>query len=446
MSKQINKPAIVKDAYDDFIFSEIKKAKKLKESIEADELTTSDVFASFYKMVPEVNKEASKLQQDVFSNLLSLEEYKNLVTSTNIDDVASGLATIDFAPKIIEQIKKIEERREEQQQKMGKNAPKDPGLNEIMSKEEIGSMRQDMRQTLKQAQEKTDDWQEMKTAWGIDPGELKKIPFEDKLKLAEQTMKAKSFRNITDLVGRFKNIISGSKTTIFSHGHDEIVDIIQGSSISRVVPSEILKLKMSPKLFYKDMLEGKLLNYNLKQIEEMGKGPILVCLDISASMRGQREEIAKAITMALISIADKDKRAFGLITFDTKVREKHFWSKNNKPTIQERFAIANIISNGGGTNFEDPIVEAIKMRQEEKDLKPSDIIFITDGEYNLSEEFLKNLEVLKTKLDIKIFGIGVCELSEETLNFCDQVSTLTEDNKFEVLKQLITTTSKRISK
>jgi hypothetical protein len=54
----------------------------------------------------------------------------------------------------------------------------------------------------------------------------------------------------------------------------------------------------------------------LKGVENLGKGPIIVCQDKSGSMDGQRDEWATAVAIAMSELATKQNRAFGVIHFE----------------------------------------------------------------------------------------------------------------------------------
>ena len=54
----------------------------------------------------------------------------------------------------------------------------------------------------------------------------------------------------------------------------------------------------------------------------MGKGPIIICLDESGSMIGERNHAAKALALALAWIARQQKRWCALIAFSGESGER----------------------------------------------------------------------------------------------------------------------------
>ena len=49
--------------------------------------------------------------------------------------------------------------------------------------------------------------------------------------------------------------------------------------------------------FYRRFLDQELIQYSLRGVEEKGKGPMIVCLDGSSSMAGDKEIWSKAVTL-----------------------------------------------------------------------------------------------------------------------------------------------------
>ncbi len=71
--------------------------------------------------------------------------------------------------------------------------------------------------------------------------------------------------------------------------------------------------------FLRRFVEGQTMIFEQKGKEELGKGPIILCLDQSGSMRNLDAQ-AKGFTLALMSIARRQKRDFCLILFSTRTQ------------------------------------------------------------------------------------------------------------------------------
>jgi uncharacterized protein with von Willebrand factor type A (vWA) domain len=81
---------------------------------------------------------------------------------------------------------------------------------------------------------------------------------------------------------------------------------------------------------------------------------------------------------------------------------------------------------GGGTDFERPLARALELIEHKK-LKRGDIVIITDGESQVSPEFLSHLRARKAELGFSIFAVlvdlGSSELST-LAKFSDRVTSV----------------------
>ena len=438
--------AVEYDGIDALMFDSVRHAKKIQElcATTEGEGVAHDAFTSFFSHDPKLKDDADMVQGGVIEQMMALPEFESLREGTKNDEISSALGAAEFAPgmiiKIAELRKKMKEKKD-QADKDGKDGPK--SLKEGLSEEEMSGLRQALRRSLDKAQKESDKWGDLNQGWGNDPGELKNMPAEKRMELADTLSKSDKMKRIAELAGRFRNVVNSSSANVPIHGIDEIVDIGISSDIAHMLPTELVKLIEFPDLFYQDFLEGKLLTYNLKGVEQLGRGPIICCVDDSGSMGGNREEWAKAVVLAMMALAQKQRRGFGVIFFDTKVTFSRYFKRDQKVTIQEKIEIAQH-STGGGTEFFIPLQAAFQMRADDPSLKPADIVFITDGDCLMTNSQTEEVLGLKAKTEMRIYGIAIDCYSTKSLEpFCDQVSgvSLDGDVKIDLVKDLVSKTS-----
>lgn len=410
---------IVSDAFDRVMFDTYKTASRvIKEqthkSIEA-ECLTEDVFNSMFKSKPEFMAESPQLQRELIEQMHRLPEYKDLRSTTIMDDVASAMASAKLAPDMVERLVQIQKQRQEQQkQQQGQGQPKGKGNQQIQQKDDgqgipdsmKSSIRAQIRAGMKQAQEQIDQWHELAHGWGINPGELQRLPLKEKLELVKSLLASSKLRQIAELAGRLKNIANAALAMTPTHGNDELVDITQGDNIARLLPSELLKLKRQPTLFMKDLAERKLLQYNLRGEQPQGKGPIVMCVDVSGSMAGSREVWAKAVMLAYAHICDRQNRPFAVILFDTRV----VWCKvyeSGKLDLKEKMELAGLSMRGGGTAYMPPIKKAFEVIKGLPKMVRSDIVFITDGDCGLTPQDIAWVKSQKDESGVRFQAVGV---------------------------------------
>jgi len=410
-----NKNIITIDSYDPVIYTGVKEASgKLQQLVPDENLDglVSDVFYSLYKSSPTIKDEAQGLTKSLVETMMQSTEYQSLRAATRFDEISSALGTLELAPTMVEHFEKVE--------KEMKKEGKDPsGEDGIPSQDQSDAIRRAMKRATKMANEKVEEWHDAIGVWGIKPGDLQNLSTEGKLELAEKLIKSSKLKAISEIAGRLKNIALSAVAMSPSHGVDEIVDVGFGGDISRMLPNEVSKLHRNKALFMKDLHERSLLNYNLRGVDNLGYGPIVVCLDISGSMQGKREIWAKAVILALITIAEKQNRPFGVIAFDTHARKTWF---SSKMSLTEKLEIAAIRCDGGGTDFYNPLLSAFELRNSSLNLKPADIVFITDGECELNDKQLKHIDTLKKDTSVRIHGVAISDNSHKE---CSSGKTLT---------------------
>lgn len=438
MSKTNIRPSvetIISSGTDRFLFEDLKSSSSRIEQMTQQEQgarVCHDVFSSLFQASPQINPEASATAQQVFSTLLDMPEYKQLTQDTRFDDIASAFGTLQLAPGVLDSFVKMETKREQNKAKQQAEGlgPADsgqgvgPAEGMELSEEDKATLRAALRGSIRAAQAKTEELQDAMSAWGLGEGELKRLSFKEKFDLAQKMLTQSNFKKISELLGRFQNVCNAQESTTFNHIADEIVDIETGSDLSRILPSELIKLKLSPELFFKDMLENNLFQYRMQSTENLGRGPIVCCWDISGSMQGMANQWTKAAVLTLMDLCKKQKRAFGGIAFSDRIHYEKFWPRLQNPTVRDKIDIAEIETTGG-TDFNKPLRKALGMIDSSPELKPSDIVFVTDGEANISQDTEAWMQKIRKERGLRVFGIAVASRQVETLKkFCDQIVVL----------------------
>jgi uncharacterized protein with von Willebrand factor type A (vWA) domain len=178
----------------------------------------------------------------------------------------------------------------------------------------------------------------------------------------------------------------------------------------------------------KRFIEQKLLQYYLRL--EKGRGPLIVCLDGSSSMSGDKEIWSKAVCVTLLYFAKRQRRKFRVIVysskgsplryFESRARDGWAMSENDIIELAEYFP-------GGGTDFQDPLDKASELLNLSK-FKRGDVVFITDGECDVGEDWLKGFLELKHKLKFKIYSVLIDLTGRESpktlKKFSDLITTV----------------------
>ncbi|MGH8013215.1 MAG: vWA domain-containing protein, partial [Candidatus Binataceae bacterium] len=255
----------------------------------------------------------------------------------------------------------------------------------------------------------------------------------ERLELGQRLARNKKIGELARLVGRFKQDARALRRKTLERGAAEAYDVDRGADLGRLIPAELIALH-HPVLtldFRRRLLEGAVLQYQLRGDEQRGKGPMIVCIDVSSSMQGEKELWAKAVSLTLMDIARRQRRLFRAVLFSSGPENLKVLDLNRErryqPELPKVLDMAEYFP-GGGTDFETPIDAAVELLTDKK-LKRGDIVIITDGECQVSPQWLTALRRRKDELQFSIFAVlvdlGSSELST-LAQFSDKVSAVSK--------------------
>lgn len=223
-------------------------------------------------------------------------------------------------------------------------------------------------------------------------------------KLIERVSKSEKLMYVAKFLGKYKDIYFGKNKNGYVFGRGEKYDITMGNNISKALTSELSLLsdrKLIP-VFIRKYQNKRLKQYRRREPICKGKGDIIVCLDESSSTYGVNQAWGMAVAMVLLHICHENKRNFALIHFSDKIKTDIFRADDSD--MQKRMMEASETFLKDSTDFEKPIKKAISLIQDEK-WNNADIVFITDGICNLSDECEKYVKEMQSKHKFSITGI-----------------------------------------
>lgn len=276
-------------------------------------------------------------------------------------------------------------------------------------------------------------------SWGSEPGALQQLSYEQRAALARQVQDNPKLRRLAELVGRYRQLAIHKQQTRIAELPHEVVDITQGDDWSRMLDQERVVLT-HPILrydLYQRMIEGKVPQYELRGEETVGKGSLVMCIDTSGSMSGEPEMVAKAITLGLVEIARLQQRQCVAILFSSANEWLSLAFGEQEVTLcapgQPQASLPYLEGVmrlgtdffGGGTDFESPLREAMRVIQEdEAGCKDGDIVFLTDDQCEVRDEFLEEYRKVKAARGFSTYSviIGARASEAQTLSkFSDEV-------------------------
>jgi uncharacterized protein with von Willebrand factor type A (vWA) domain len=285
-------------------------------------------------------------------------------------------------------------------------------------------------EAIKVAQQLEDATEEAAT-WGDTIGTGARTPPGQKLELGRRLAGNEKLKKLARMVGRMKFHAQALRKKVFERASEELLEVEQGDALHRLLPHELLSLHhpVLRKDFYRRFLDQELIQYSLRGVEEKGKGPMIVCLDGSSSMSGDKEIWSKAVSLTLLEIARKQRRLFRSICFSSADTPLQVLDMNPRDRYEvETKTIMDLAEYfpGGGTDFQKPLDAALECLSQSR-FKKGDIIFITDGECQVDPEWAANFRAEKERLGFSLFSIliDIGPASLGTLKeFSDRISTV----------------------
>ncbi|MGH7788676.1 MAG: hypothetical protein ACRERC_17535 [Candidatus Binatia bacterium] len=251
------------------------------------------------------------------------------------------------------------------------------------------------------------------------------------IELGHQLARNPKLKRMAELVGRMRENARALRQKLYERANEEMFSVGLGAELSRLLPPELLSLRhpILRRDFSRRLVDGELQVYALRAREQKGRGPMVVCLDGSSSMAGDKEIWSKAVTLTLLDIAARQRRPFRSICFASAEMPLQILDLNPRqrytPDMRQVFALAEYFP-GGGTDFQKPLSAALEcLRRDGR--RRGDIVFITDGECRVDAEWLRAFKREKDALGFSLFSVLI-DVGPSSLgalkDFSDQITSV----------------------
>jgi uncharacterized protein with von Willebrand factor type A (vWA) domain len=150
------------------------------------------------------------------------------------------------------------------------------------------------------------------------------------------------------------------------------------------------------------------------------RGPMIVCVDTSGSMRGAPEKIAKAVVLEALRSAHAERRSLRLIAFGGPGEVVEATLSDGRAGLDAMLAFVGQ-SFDGGTDIQTPIERAVDQVHREG-WSSADLMVVTDGEFGCTPATLARTGEARRELGLRVQGVLVGD--RETmglLEVCDDI-------------------------
>ncbi|MBM4266310.1 MAG: VWA domain-containing protein [Deltaproteobacteria bacterium] len=286
---------------------------------------------------------------------------------------------------------------------------------------------------------KVSDLPDALASWGRGLGAGGRLDPGQRIDLGRRLADQPKLKKLARLFGRMRDNALAVRRRVLDRANEEVYEVGRHRSLddlARLVPHELLALS-HPVLrrdFRRRLLDGGLLTYALRGADSRGHGPIVVCLDTSSSMSGDKEIWSKAVTLTFVEIARRQRRRCHVVCF-SDARSLREFDMNPRSSyevaLEATLDLAEHFS-GGGTDFMTPLDAAVE-KLATRALRRADVVLITDGECAVDPEWREEFLRAKKRRNFALYAILIDRGSirgdtvEGLADRVSRISELTED-------------------
>ena len=294
-------------------------------------------------------------------------------------------------------------------------------------------------QAVQSAAEKAEEVQAIIGSWSDEPGNMGRNEVNEEL--LAKVRKSDVLKNVAKYLGRFREIFAQGKRNGYAYGRGEKYSLELGNDLSKALTSELAMLA-SPQtvpLFLQKYQRKQIKQYQRREPIYKGMGDVICCLDESDSTEGDPSAWGKAVALTLLEIAAGGGRNFALVHFSSRGRCQTDLFRPGAYTVADKMSAAEVFL-GGGTNFETPMWEALRLMREEG-FENADIVFVTDGQCAMPKHFLEDLRQEQTERRFTITGVlldsGRPGMDFSLKDFCQKIHRTSELAGEDIVRELV---------
>lgn len=390
---ELSETVLIQDEWDKSKGKELSQLHSL-----GNELAVADFHSAAYHIDPEFAGTCiSKRRQEFMHTLMESPDFQQMRQSTCQNLLASEMATVQVAREFAS----LQEKDKQDPPKASLDGQPD------------GNLLASTAKALAAAQQEVDAVDEMEKALGqaagLGQGDAAQSANLDKIRSAFQRLKnSRRLKDIFDKAGSYRRAAKAIQNSKTKHGYDDMVGVEMAGDVDRLVTDELAflgdeDLEMET---LRRIVENQAMCLEYEGVEQLAKGPVVVVVDESGSMSGDRIANAKALALSLAWIAKHQKRWCALVGFSGGtegvlcVLKPGKWNETELMNWLDHFY-------AGGTTLDVPLdVLPNKYWQQMQAPKgKTDIIIITDALVHAPEKMVTDFNSWKTKEEARCISI-----------------------------------------
>jgi uncharacterized protein with von Willebrand factor type A (vWA) domain len=362
-------------------------------------------------------------RREFLAQLFETPEYHALHATTTLQEAASAVAATAFA----EQFAALN--KDERDHAAGTATPatdRDAPGKKAAGKETMNREMEILRavgRALSKATEGVEEMREATAALGMGPGSPGSNDPRAIATLYRRVRGNANLRRICELAGRYRRVAQSRQRQKVTHGMDDLVGVTLDGDPSKLLPVELAKLTI-PELeldTLRRLVERQCMAREHRCVEPVAKGPIIVSVDESGSMEGEKAHTAKALALAMAWIARQQKRWCALVAYSGDSGERLLplppgrWHENKLADWLCAFI-------GHGSNLDVPVREMPGYyRQLKAPHGRTDLLFVTDAICRMGREVKAQFLAWKHSVQARLISLVIESTPGDLTDISDEV-------------------------
>jgi uncharacterized protein with von Willebrand factor type A (vWA) domain len=357
------------------------------------------------------------LRLEFVAQLMGTPEYHGLRASTVLNDTASEFAAAAFAARYAA--------LHDERKKGGEEAGACGAAGGDAFAGEMAVLRS-VSAALTEAVKEVEEAKDAAAAMGMGPGSPGSNDPRAIAALYRRVRSDPTLRRICELAGRYRRVAQSRQRRKAVHGTDDVVGVVTDGDLGRLLPHELAKLAMPE--FEDDTLrrlvERQTMCREYHATEPVAKGPIIVSVDESGSMAGEKAHTAKALALALAWIARQQKRWIALVAYSGDSGERLLALP---PGRWDEAALMDWLGGfiGRGSSLDVPVREMPRYYEQLRaPAGDTDVVFFTDARCAIPPPVRDGFVAWKQRAKARLVTLVIASAAGDLAAISDEVHRL----------------------
>jgi uncharacterized protein with von Willebrand factor type A (vWA) domain len=231
---------------------------------------------------------------------------------------------------------------------------------------------------------------------------------------------------MVELAGKYRRVAQSKQRQKATHGMDDMVGVVLDGDLGRLLPHELAKLADDDLAddTLRRLVEQQVMCREYRSLEPVAKGPVILSVDESGSMEGQKVETAKALALAMAWVARMQRRWCALVAYSGDSGERLLalppgrWDEIKVMDWLEGFI-------GCGSSLDVPVREMPRIYHELRaPAGRTDVIFLTDALCRIPPELQQQFKGWKQAVQARLITLVIESTPGDLTAISDEIYTV----------------------